>query len=59
MKLLIPYGDAMEALGGIGRSTLWRLVRDGHLIRVNIGRRGFITAASITAYVEELSEASA
>ena len=56
-RLLTPYTEAMQQLGGIGRTMLFELINAGHLDRVNIGRRGFITTASITAYVNSLSEA--
>lgn len=55
-RLLMPYTDAMRALGGIGRTTLFELINGGQLERVNIGRRGFITTRSLTAYVDSLSE---
>lgn len=58
-RLLLPYDDARVALGGIGRTTLWELVNRGELVRVNVGRRGFITAKSIAAYVDRLSESTA
>ena len=54
-RLLLPYDDARIALGGIGRTTLWELVGRGELVRVNIGRRGFITAKSVAAYVDRLA----
>lgn len=54
-RLLLPYDDARVTLGGIGRTTLWELVNRGELVRVNVGRRGFITAKSIAAYVDRLS----
>jgi hypothetical protein len=57
-RLLVPYDDARTALGGIGRTTRYELVDRGHLVKVNIGRRGFVTAKSIAAYVESLSEAA-
>ncbi|BBY76991.1 hypothetical protein MPRF_38900 [Mycolicibacterium parafortuitum] len=57
-RLLLPYTEAQVMLGNIGRTTLWELVRAGELVRVNIGRRGFITAESIAAYVDRLSEAA-
>ena len=43
-------------LGSIGRTTLYEKVNAGDLDKVNIGRRGFITAASLLAYVDRLSE---
>jgi hypothetical protein len=54
-RLLLPYDEARSALGGIGRTTLWELVNRGEITRVNVGRRGFITAKSIAAYVDRLS----
>ncbi len=54
-RLLLPYDEARTALGGIGRTTLWELVNRGEITRVNVGRRGFITAKSIAAYVDRLS----
>ena len=57
-RLLTPYDEAVQALGGIGRTMLFELINDGHLEKVNIGRRGFITTASITAYVKSLSVAA-
>lgn len=56
MNQLVPIADAQIALGGISRTTLYRLVSDGALTRVNIGRRAFVTAESIDAYVESLME---
>jgi hypothetical protein len=57
-RLLIPYDDARIALGGIGRTTLYELIDSGQIVRVNIGRRGFITAKSLAVYVDSLSEAA-
>lgn len=57
-QLLVPYDKALVKLGGIGRTTLWELVGRGDLVKVNIGRRGFITAKSLEAYVDRLSEAA-
>ncbi len=57
-RLLVPYPETMAQLGGIGRTTLYELIDHGELVRVNIGRRGFITAKSLAAYVDRLSEAA-
>jgi predicted DNA-binding transcriptional regulator AlpA len=54
-RLLLPYTDAMAALGGISRTTLWELVNEGQLVKVKIGARGFITAKSIAEYVDRLT----
>ena len=55
-RLLVPYDEAMHALGGIGRTKFYDLIDNGYLERVSIGRRGFITAASLTRYVNSLSQ---
>jgi len=54
-RLLLPYDEARAALGGISRTTLWQLVNQGQIVRVNVGRRGFITAKSIDAYIDRLT----
>lgn len=53
---LVSIEEAQTALGGIGRSTLYGLVNRGHITKVNVGRRGFITAESLDAYVASLTE---
>lgn len=53
---LIPIEDAQQELGGIGRTTLYRLIEQGHLVRANIGRRAFITGDSIAAYIASITE---
>lgn len=50
-QLLVPIPDAMYQLGGLGRTTIYQLIDSEELVRVNIGRRAFITAASIRAFV--------
>ncbi|GAC1411324.1 MAG: hypothetical protein NVS4B6_29740 [Mycobacterium sp.] len=47
----------MAILGGIGRTILFELFDRDELVRVDIGRRGFVTAKSLAAYVERLFEA--
>ncbi|WP_234800215.1 hypothetical protein [Mycolicibacterium diernhoferi] len=34
---------------------MYELIKKGHLQKVNIGRRGFVTAESINAYIDQLS----
>jgi excisionase family DNA binding protein len=53
-----PEGSARAALGGVSRTTIYDLINRGELAHVNIGRRGFITAASIDAYIERLTAAT-
>lgn len=55
-EVLVPIEGTQEKLGGIGRSTVYKLVNEGKLTKVNIGRRGFITADSIRTYVTSLTE---
>lgn len=56
MNQLLPIADAQSALGGISRTTVYRLVDEGALTRVNIGRRSFITGDSIDSYINALTE---
>jgi hypothetical protein len=57
-RMLVPIEQALAMLGGIGRTMLYALAKEGHLAKVNIGRRGFITAESLQAYVARLSQES-
>lgn len=57
-QLLVPVPSTCERLGGVSRTTIYDLVNKGELVKVNIGRRGFITAESLVAYVNRLSEAA-
>jgi hypothetical protein len=54
-RLLVPYDEARCQLGGIGRTLFYELIDSGQLVKVNIGRRGFIRADSIRQYVDSLS----
>ena len=47
-----------SALGGIGHTTIYDLIKRHELVKVNIGRRGFVTSESLAAYVDRLSEAA-
>jgi hypothetical protein len=47
--------DAGMALGYCSRSTLYRLIEEGKLVRVNIGRKAVITGESLARYVNELT----
>lgn len=56
---LVSIQEAREKwLGGLGRTTVYELIDKGELVKVNIGRRSFITADSLAAYVNRLSEAA-
>jgi hypothetical protein len=56
---LVSIQEAREKwLGGLGRTTVYELIDRGELVKVNIGRRSFITTDSLAAYVDRLSEAA-
>lgn len=57
-RLLVPISETCTALGGVSRTTVYELVKDRELVKVNIGRRGFITADSLAGYVNRLREAA-
>lgn len=54
-QLLVSIQEAREKLGGISTTTVYELAKRGHITKVNIGTRSFITADSIAAYVDSLS----
>jgi excisionase family DNA binding protein len=43
--------EAREQLGGISRNTIYDLLRNGELASVQIGRRRFISAAALEAFI--------
>jgi hypothetical protein len=59
--LLVPIhrNEAGRAMGGISRRQVYRLIQRGELTKVQIGTRTFVTAESIRAYVDRLTETSA
>jgi Helix-turn-helix domain len=57
-QLLVPIAEARAVLGGIGHTTIYDLIKRRELVKVNIGRRGFITSESLAAYVNRLEEAA-
>ena len=58
-KRLVSIPEAREVLGGIGHTTLYDLIKRRELVKVNIGRRGFVTSESLAAYVDRLSASAA
>lgn len=57
--MLQPIPEVRRMLGGISRGKLYELIDEGHLRRVKVGSRTFITTASIDAYVESLTGGAA
>jgi excisionase family DNA binding protein len=50
-KDLYSIEEARKLLGGISRNSIYHLLRDGKLASVPIGRRRFISAAAIEAFI--------
>jgi len=50
---LYSIEQARVVLGGIARNTLYDLLRSGALASVPIGRRRFISARAIAAFIAE------
>jgi hypothetical protein len=57
-RAIVPIPESQAYLGGIGLTKLYDLVKRGELVKVNIGRRGFITMKSLEAYVDRNIEAA-
>ena len=54
--LLVPVTDVgPKYLGGLGQTTVYKLIGDGLLAKCNIGRRAFVTRKSIEEYVDRLA----
>ena len=53
-RLLVPYEEALNLLGGIGRTKLHELINANKLTRASIGRRSFITRESLDSYIESI-----
>lgn len=51
---LVSIRDARHELGDISHTMIYRLMKDGDLVRVNIGRRAFITGTSLDAYIQRI-----
>ncbi|QFP94107.1 helix-turn-helix DNA-binding protein [Gordonia phage Jabberwocky] len=47
--------DTAVFLGRISRRQVYRLIQDGHLDRIHIGRRALITRASCDRYLASLT----
>lgn len=56
---LISLQQARQELGGIGRTKLYALVRDGHLVALKIGSKTVICAASVEVFVASLPRVGA
>ena len=54
-RLLIPFPDARYMAGGIPPSTWSKIVAEGKIKVVRIGRRGFVEPEELRAFVERQS----
>ncbi len=50
----LRYPEA-ERYSGLGRSTLWRLVKDGHIQAAKVGKAIRLSRQSIDSYMDEQS----
>jgi hypothetical protein len=55
-RILVPVPEAMHVLGGLGRSKFYKLVKAGDLTLIHVGRRSFVPAECLRAFVDRLSE---
>jgi excisionase family DNA binding protein len=54
----VPIDDALDYLGGISKSFLYGLIRNGEIRTVALGRRRMIDRVELDRYINERSEAS-
>jgi hypothetical protein len=57
-RALAPIPLARHILGDISHTAIYELFKQDHLVKVNIGRRSFVTMESIAQYVERLKSAA-
>jgi excisionase family DNA binding protein len=50
-RLLYSLDQASEALGGLGRTSIFELIKEGELKVVRIGRRTFISQQALAEFV--------
>jgi excisionase family DNA binding protein len=54
---LLSLSDALDALGGISMTTLYKLIDNGSIERHKLRRRAFIKQSSIDAFIASLPAA--
>lgn len=54
MKSVLSLEEAMEELGGISRSTIYRLINNKDLLARKIGKRTVVPANAIHNYINNL-----
>jgi predicted DNA-binding transcriptional regulator AlpA len=53
---LVSIQETRQTLGGLGRTHVYELIKRGELTRVHIGRRSFVTSASLASYLDRLEQ---
>ncbi|WP_431911254.1 helix-turn-helix domain-containing protein [Amycolatopsis thermoflava] len=53
-RVLLTVEDAARALS-VGRTTMYALIKAGHIATVRIGHLRRVPAAALTAYVDQLT----
>ena len=53
---LFPLEEVRRRLGGIGKSTLFELLRSGRLASVKVGARRFVSGAQLAAFISTLEQ---
>jgi hypothetical protein len=54
-KRLVPIPEVRRILGDIGNTTVYELIKRREIVKINIGRRGFVTSESLDAYMDRLT----
>jgi excisionase family DNA binding protein len=52
-EVLLTFAAVMKRLG-VGKSTIWKLIWEGRLEKVKLGRRSLITESSVDRLIGEL-----
>lgn len=54
-RILYPLTEARQLLGGIGKSSFYKLVGNGQISVVKVGNRTFVHADELVAFVKRVS----
>ncbi len=57
--LLYDVPTASRLLGGLGRTSVYKLMQEGQLRAIKIGKRTFLTDAELKRYVDSLQAVAA
>lgn len=51
VREMYPVEETLDRIGGISRTTFYKLVKDGHIKTVKLGRRTFVMAEEIERFL--------